>query len=143
MTVRHILDTKGRDVLTATQTATVHDVARTLAEKKVGALVLLGPDGRLAGIVSERDVVRVIARSGVDSLSQTIDEVMTLKVTTCTQDTTVDEAMELMTNGRFRHLPVIENERVVGVVSIGDVVKQRIETVEREASEMRDYISAG
>ncbi|RIY03227.1 CBS domain-containing protein [Aureimonas flava] len=142
MTVRRILESKGRDVVTIEPGTTVTDAVRLLAERRIGVLVVTGPDGDLLGILSERDVVRLVAGGGMDALSGEVAGVMTREVTTAGEETTVDEAMEIMTRRRFRHLPVCEDGRLVGIVSIGDVVKRRIEAAEQEAEEMRSYIHA-
>jgi CBS domain-containing protein len=142
MTVRRILETKGREVVTIDPATTLAEAVKTLAERRIGVLVVTGSDGDLQGILSERDVVRLVAGGGMDALSGNVGEVMTREVTTAGEDTTVDEAMEIMTRRRFRHLPVCEGGRLVGIVSIGDVVKRRIEAAEQEAEEMRSYIHA-
>lgn len=142
MTVRAILRAKGSDVVTMSPQASVAEAAGTLADNKIGAVVLLEGES-VVGILSERDIVRLIARHGAECLQHRIADEMTLKVTTCTEDTSIAEAMEIMTHGRFRHLPVVAENRLIGIVSIGDVVKQRIEAAEREASQIRDYIVAG
>ena len=143
MSVGQILGGKGRGIVTLDPSVSVEEAARVMAEKRIGAIVLLGDDGRVAGIISERDIVRTLAKAGISCLTQAVKDVMTLRVTTCTMKTTVDEAMQIMTNGRFRHLPVCEGDELIGIISIGDVVKQKIEDAEREAREMRDYIAAG
>lgn len=142
MTVRSILEEKGRDVFTMHPDAKLAEAAQELARRRIGALVLLGDDGRIAGILSERDVVRVVGTQGIGALETSVAEAMTATVTTCDETTTIDEVMETMTRGRFRHVPVAENGRLVGIVSIGDVVKRRIEAVEQEAHHMRTYIAA-
>jgi CBS domain-containing protein len=142
MSVKHIRDEKGRQVFTMSPGATLQDAARELADRKIGA-VILTDDGRIAGILSERDIVRMIARDGAACLDLSVSEVMTLKVVTCSESTTLDELMEQMTKGRFRHIPVEDQGRVVGVISIGDVVKKRIEDALQEAEQMRSYIAAG
>ncbi|KQQ88148.1 CBS domain-containing protein [Aureimonas sp. Leaf324] len=142
MTVRRILEIKGREVVTIDPATTLAEAVKTLAERRIGVLVVTGSGGDLQGILSERDVVRLVAGGGMDALSGTVGEVMTREVTTAGEDTTVDEAMEIMTRRRFRHLPVCEGGRLVGIVSIGDVVKRRIEAAEQEAEEMRSYIHA-
>ncbi|UIJ73866.1 CBS domain-containing protein [Aurantimonas sp. HBX-1] len=142
MSVNQILARKGREVVTLHPDATLDEVARVLAKKKIGAIVLLEESGEVAGIVSERDVVRVIGTAGVSALSHRVREEMTMNVKTCTGSMGIDEAMQLMTDGRFRHLPVCENGKLIGIISIGDVVKRRIEDVEREAAEMREYIAS-
>lgn len=142
MSVNQILERKGREVVTLHPDVTLEEVARVLARRKIGAIVLLEDTGAVAGIVSERDIVRVIGTAGVSALSHGVRDEMTMDVTTCTGSTGIDEAMQLMTDGRFRHLPVCENGKLVGIISIGDVVKRRIEDVEREAAEMREYIAS-
>lgn len=142
MTVRQILDQKGRNVITAEPSMTTVEAARYLAENKIGAVVIAGPSGKIAGILSERDIVRAMATKGVEALTAPVSRIMTAKVVTCSQDHTVNQVMELMTNGRFRHLPVQEGGALVGIISIGDVVRRRIEDVEREAEEMKAYIAS-
>ncbi len=141
MNVAAILASKGREVLTTTESDTISEAVAVLARRKIGALVVLGPGERIVGIISERDVVRAVGTIGADVLGQPIGTIMTRAVMTCGEDETLDEVMTRMTRGRFRHLPVARNERLVGIVSIGDVVKARIEQVEREAEEMRAYIA--
>jgi len=143
MTVRLILEAKGRDVALIEPSESVATAVRQLAERRIGALVSVGADGSLLGILSERDVVRLIAEKGADALASDVGSIMTRQVKTAGEETTVDEAMEIMTRNRFRHLPVVERGRLVGIVSIGDVVKRRIEDAEREAQDMRSYITAG
>lgn len=143
MTVKHILDIKGRDVTSIGASATIAQAAQLLTERKIGALVCLGEGRRILGIVSERDIVRAIAANGASALDRALSDFMTREVTTCNEAMTVDEAMELMTRSRFRHLPVCEGGELVGIISIGDAVKRRIEDVEREADYMRTYIHAG
>lgn len=143
MTIKRILESKGSNVITLHPDVTLADVAKVLSEKRIGAIVLVEENGTVAGIVSERDIVRVVGANGPDSLRRVVRDVMTLKVTTCTEMTTVDEALQTMTTGRFRHLPVISDGRLAGLVSIGDVVKRKIEDAEAEAEQMRGYIAAG
>jgi CBS domain-containing protein len=140
MTVRQILESKGRSVETISPDVTVSDAVAILSERRIGALVALSEGGRVAGILSERDIVRVIGRDGPQALAGKVADVMTTKVVTAREEMTVDEVMDLMTRGRFRHLPVCEDGVLVGVISIGDVVKRRIEDAEREAEDMRAYI---
>ncbi|WP_182084817.1 CBS domain-containing protein [Aureimonas sp. ME7] len=140
MSIRQILEAKGRDVVEIDPGATIAEAVALLAERHIGALVATAGDRAVAGILSERDIVRLLAEGGTDSLAGSVGEAMTRNVTTADEDTTVDEALEVMTRGRFRHLPVCEEGRLVGIVSIGDVVKRRIEAVEQEAEEMRNYI---
>ena len=141
MTVAAILDQKGRDVVTATEAATVAEAADMLAAHKIGALVVLDLAGRTIGIVSERDIVAALARHGADALDARVGAVMTRNVLTCAEHETINDVMARMTLGRFRHLPVSTEGRIAGIISIGDVVKARIEQVEREADEMRAYIA--
>ena len=142
MHVAHILKEKGRAVEMADGGATVAEVARQLAAKRIGAVVVAGIDGRIAGIVSERDVIKAIAEEGSDALERPVADIMTRNVVTCREADTVDEIMALMTSRRIRHLPVVEGGKLAGIISIGDVVKHRVAEVELEAMAMRDYITA-
>ncbi|MFN3765637.1 MAG: CBS domain-containing protein [Aliihoeflea sp.] len=141
MTVKAILDAKGRDVVTVEPTMTLAQAARLLSEKRIGAVVVTKEGSKIAGILSERDIVRQIALRGAAALDEAISSAMTARVKTCQEGHTVNQVMEIMTRGRFRHLPVEREGRLAGIVSIGDVVKQRIEDVEREADEIRHYIA--
>jgi CBS domain-containing protein len=143
MQVRHILVAKGREIISITADATLSEAARLLARRRIGAVIVLGEDGMLAGILSERDVVRAVSDESVAALARPVSAFMTRELTTCSEDDTVDGLMELMTNGRFRHVPVVTNSRLVGIVSIGDVVKTRIEETLREAESLREYIATG
>jgi CBS domain-containing protein len=140
MTVRAILSTKGNGVTTTEPTATLQSAIGILAERGIGALVVLGADHRVIGILSERDVVRALAERGAGVLTEPLARVMTRKVSTCTQSETVSSIMEQITAGKFRHVPVVEQERLVGIVSIGDVVKHRLTEMEREFEALHDYI---
>jgi CBS domain-containing protein len=140
MTVKAILSVKGTEVLTIEPTTNLAAAAKLLAERKIGALVVTGPDQRVVGIVSERDIVQELAAHGPAALNLALTEVMTRKVTTCSASDTICSVMERMTAGKFRHLPVLEQGRLAGIVSIGDVVKHRLEEMEREQTAMRDYI---
>lgn len=141
MTVRDILETKGRTVVTLGPDETLAEAARTLGEKRIGAVVVTRGDGRIAGILSERDIVRAIGKHGADALLKPISSAMTEHVTVCTEMQTTTELLTIMTNGRFRHLPVEREGVLDGIISIGDVVKRRIEDVEREAEEIKNYIA--
>jgi CBS domain-containing protein len=133
---------KGPTAITVQSTATVMEAARKLAQHRIGAVVITRIDGGVAGILSERDIVRRISETGPDILSSPVGDVMTREVETCTADTTVDEVMVRMTKGRFRHMPVVDSaQRFVDVISIGDVVKKHVEEVEHEATSLREYIS--
>ncbi|HEY8698770.1 MAG TPA: CBS domain-containing protein [Rhizomicrobium sp.] len=143
MQVKHILRDKGRDVVSISADATLSEAARLLARKRIGALVVRGSDGSLAGILSERDIVRALAEASVNALAHTVAAHMTRAIETCTESDSIDDLMEIMTHRRLRHLPVVENEGLRGIVSIGDVVKTRIEETVREAATLREYIAAG
>ena len=140
MTVAAILAEKGRDVLTTVAATSVADAVGLLAKHRVGALVVIDGE-RLAGVISERDIVRALAASGGDALQTPIGSIMTRAVVTCAETETVNDVMTRMTSARIRHLPVLTDGRLAGIISIGDVVKARIEQVEREAEEMRAYIA--
>ncbi len=139
MTVRRILDTKGRQVQTVEPETKLSEAIRTLGEKKIGAVLVMSK-GRIEGILSERDIVRVLGERGAKVLDEPVSAVMTRKVVSCRQNDTVAAIMEMMTLGKFRHLPVIENDRVVGLISIGDVVKWRVQEYESEQEALREYI---
>lgn len=141
MTVAAILADKGREVVTITARRTISDAIDVLAKRRIGALVVVEGADKITGILSERDIVRTLAARGSDALGDELGEVMTRNVITCSEGETIDSVMSRMTRGRFRHLPVAEAGRLTGIVSIGDVVKARIEQVEREAEDMRAYIA--
>jgi CBS domain-containing protein len=141
MIVAMILDQKGREVVKTSASATISEVLARLAEEKIGAIVVVDGADRIVGIVSERDIVRAIARDGAGVLSASVGTIMTREVVTCGDRETINDVMGRMTHGRFRHLPVSVHGRLAGIISIGDVVKARIEEVEREAEEMRAYIA--
>ena len=140
MTVKTILSNKGRNVITTEPAATLESGIRILAERGIGALVVLAADHRVIGVLSERDIVRALAKRGAGALTEPLAQAMTRKVSTCTQSETVNSIMEQMTAGKFRHVPVVEQERLVGIVSIGDVVKYTLMGMKREFEELHDYI---
>src|SRR6202453_5295187 len=140
MTVGIILARKGREVVTIDLSATLGDAVRLLAEKRIGAALILGADHRITGIISERDIVRALAEGGAAALNEPVSGTMTRKVETCNESEAVASIMERMTAGKFRHMPVVDQGRLVGVVSIGDIVKHRVHEIERESVAMRDYI---
>jgi CBS domain-containing protein len=142
MLVRHILREKGRDVVTVTPDATLSEAARLLARKRIGALVVRGADGAVKGILSERDIVHAVAEASVSALAHAVSQHMTGSIETCAETDSVDDLMELMTRRRFRHVPVMDGERLAGIVSIGDIVKTHIAETEREAIALRQYIAA-
>jgi CBS domain-containing protein len=141
MTVKAILASKGHDVFTLGPNEKLSEAIRILADHHVGALVITNGDRKIVGILSERDIVRVIAKEGAAALDLAVRAAMTPKVNICNENHTVNEVMEIMTKGRFRHLPVEKDGMLDGIVSIGDVVKHRIEDVEREVEEIRAYIA--
>jgi CBS domain-containing protein len=140
MTVKAILSAKGSDVTTTEPTATLESGIRILAERGIGALVVLGADHQVIGILSERDIVRALAERGAGALTEPLAGVMMRNVSTCTQSDSVNSVMERMTAGKFRHVPVVEQEGLVGIVSIGDVVKHTLMGMEREFEVLHDYI---
>lgn len=142
MTVARILAEKGREVFTTQPYRSLKEVVDLLAARGVGAVVVADVSMNVLGILSERDVVRVIAHHGARVLDDPVSRHMTPKVTTVARDTTIDHAMEIMTEGRFRHLPVVEEGRLIGIVSIGDVVKRHVSALDNERQALREYITA-
>jgi len=142
MTVKAIVSRKGRYVVTIEPSATLEAAIAKLAERRIGAVVVLGTDRRVIGILSERDIVRAFAELGADALTKRLAQVMTREVATCGEAETAVSIMERMTTGKFRHIPVVEKDRLVGIVSIGDIVKHRLWEMEQESAAMRDYIQS-
>jgi CBS domain-containing protein len=142
MRIADVLSSKGAAVATIAPAATVTQLLASLAALNIGAMVVAGPDG-LAGIVSERDVVRKLHERGGSLLGQPVSEIMTTVVATCTPRDTVDHLAVLMTQNRVRHVPVVDDGRLVGIVSIGDIVKIRMEELETEQQQLQDYIRQG
>ena len=140
MNVTTILSSKGCEVETIAPTATVAEAAKIMSDRKIGALVITGAGNRITGIVSERDIVRALAKHGADALQLPLNDVMTRKVVTCGPKDSVSNLMEQMTAGKFRHLPVVDSDKLAGIISIGDVVKIRLAELELEQSALRDYI---
>ena len=143
MNVAAILKVKGRNVVTTTADKSLLDVAKLLEQHDIGCIVIEGDDGKVAGIVSERDLMRAIGESGAKVLKEPVSVYMTKRVVTARETDTIDRLMSEMTVHRFRHMPVIEKGRVIGLVSIGDLVKMRIADTEFEAAAMRQYITTG
>jgi CBS domain-containing protein len=143
MILASILSDKGRTVVTIDAKASLLVASRILDEHRIGAAVAVSADGRLAGVLSERDIVRRVAELGSAALDLTVDQAMTRDVVTGTPFMTVDEGLECMTDRRIRHLPVLENGELVGIISIGDLVKRKIAVTEAEAAAMKQYIHAG
>jgi CBS domain-containing protein len=139
MTVRAILDTKGHQIEGIEPEARLSAAIKILSERKIGAVLVMS-EGRIEGILSERDIVRVLGERGAAVLDEPVSAVMTRKVISCRQSDTVGAIMEMMTMGKFRHLPVVEEGLVVGLISIGDVVKWRVREYESEQEALRDYI---
>ncbi len=141
MTVAAILSGKGHDIITARSDALLSEICETLAKHKIGAVVVSDKEGAVDGIVSERDIVRVVGTQGVSALKTPVSGVMTKNVVTCSEENNINEVMARMTQGRFRHMPVVKDGKLTGVISIGDVVKFEIAQVELEAEQMRSYIT--
>ena len=141
MNVEHILAAKGRDVLTIEPDRTLADAARVLTERKIGAVVVTDAGRAVLGILSERDIVRAVAREGAAALDHPVSRYMTGKVVTCTGHSSINELMEVMTERKFRHVPIVENGRLSGIISIGDVVKHRVAEIEAEHQALREYIA--
>ncbi|WP_319413579.1 CBS domain-containing protein [uncultured Cohaesibacter sp.] len=142
MTIATILNQKGRAVFKSEPETTLIDAVKMLRDNGVGA-ILIAKGETLCGILSERDIVRALSHHGGSALLRPASEFMTSKVITCSEDETIASVMARMTSGRFRHMPVLKDDKIAGLVSIGDVVKFRIEETEREAEDMRAYIAAG
>ena len=140
MTVHTILSRKGATVYTIEPTASIAYAAKSLADHGIGALVVTGADGRTVGIISERDIVRALSAQGSAVLETPVAELMTRKVISCSRQDKLVELMQRMTEGKFRHFPVIEDGKLIGIVSIGDVVKSRLEAMEQELNALREYI---
>ena len=141
MIVRSILEGKGEVVLTVTPRTSVADAARMLASKRIGALVVTDAQGAIVGILSERDIVRALANHPTRVMAMEVRELMTADVQVCAMDDTVDHLMDVMTQRRIRHLPVVSGERLVGIVTIGDVVKWKLDETAMEADSLREYIA--
>ncbi|WP_068085459.1 CBS domain-containing protein [Polycladidibacter stylochi] len=140
MTVSAILDAKGREVYAEKSTSTIGEICAVLSGRGIGAVLLSDAPDKISGIVSERDVVRAIAMHGSEAMGLPAADFMTKAVKVCDESETLLVVLARMTEGRFRHMPVVDDGRVIGLISIGDVVKHRIAQVEREAEEMRSYI---
>ncbi len=141
MIVARILAAKGRDVVTTQPHRTLAEAAALLTAHKIGAAVVTDAQGYILGMLSERDILRAVGNRGASALQDTVSRHMTEEVLTTYEDETVDRTMAKMTNRRCRHLPVVEDGKLVGIVSIGDVVKHRLEQLEHEHQAMREYIA--
>ncbi|MEQ8831855.1 MAG: CBS domain-containing protein [Alphaproteobacteria bacterium] len=144
MSVAALLSKKPSDkIITVSASTSIREASELLAQNKIGAVVVTEDKDRVVGILSERDIVRGLAARGASVMTQRVADLMTAPVETCTPSDAADDVMRRMSEGRFRHMPVTEGMKLVGVISIGDVVKNRINTLEQEASAMRDYITTG
>ncbi len=141
MRVSQLLATKGHDVATISQERSVTDALALLKEHGIGALVVTGAKAPLVGIISERDVVRALATSGESALQQKVAELMSTEVSVCNESTELNELMTTMTEKRIRHVPVVEDGHLTGLISIGDVVKARLEELEHDKKDLLDYVS--
>lgn len=143
MRIADVLRNKGADVATVPPDATVRELLAGMAEHNVGAMVVTGSAGVIAGIVSERDVVRKLYEEGPNVLDVRVAEIMTTRVATCGMDSSIDELSETMTDNRVRHIPVLVDGRLAGIVSIGDIVKTRLEELKAEQEQLQAYITQG
>jgi CBS domain-containing protein len=141
MNVEHILQAKGRSVTTIEPDRTLAEAARLLSERQIGAVVVGDAFRPVLGILSERDIVRAVAARGSEALQEPVSRSMTEKVVSCMSCVAINEVMEIMTERKFRHVPVVEDGHLVGIISIGDVVKYRVAEIEAETAAMRDYIA--
>lgn len=141
MTVAQLLRGKPHRLITMPAYETLATASQILARERIGAIIVLAPGGDIAGIISERDLVRAVAKDGAAALDRKVGETMTADVICCGPNDTVDQVMSWMTEKRFRHLPVKETGRLVGMISIGDVVKAKVEDAERESADLRAYIT--
>lgn len=140
MTVKSILAAKGGDIISIEPTATLSAAAALLARHRIGAVLVLGAGRKIVGILSERDIVRALGERGAEALDEPVSQTMTRKVACCAGEDAVPSIMERMTAGKFRHMPVLERGELIGIISIGDVVKERVDEMERESEAMRGYI---
>ncbi|MBU0723992.1 MAG: CBS domain-containing protein [Alphaproteobacteria bacterium] len=140
MLVSDILNAKGNDVVTAAPHTLISEAAKILAENRIGSVLVMN-GAQLAGILSERDIVRVLAAEGAACLDGPVSRIMTAKVVTCRPDQTISDVMQMMTNGRFRHVPVMAEGKLAGMISIGDVVKWRLEEAQEEVRQMAAYVT--
>lgn len=141
MPIAQILARKGDSVITARTGHTLHEVVQLMSEKGIGAVVVCSSSGELVGILSERDIMRAIAREGARVLEDRVSTHMTKDVVTCTHQDSIQSLMERMTQGRFRHMPVLEDGQLIGMISIGDLIKNRLSEIESEREALREYIS--
>lgn len=143
MTIASIIHGKPHRLISVAPDDTLQQAAEVLTRERIGALLVLKPNGDIAGIMSERDIVWAVGVNGAEVLARPVAELMTKEVTCCAPEDTADEAMAIMTERRFRHLPVRQGGRIVAMISIGDVVKHKVEEAEAESQAMREYIARG
>jgi len=143
MIVESIIKVKGSGVFTVHSGRDLAETAKLLTSKRIGAVIVTDDDGGICGVLSERDIVHAIANEGASVLTRPVGDFMTGNVITCTLHDTIDHCMALMTGRRFRHLPVVEGDQIKGIISIGDVVKHRINETQQEAEALREYITTG
>lgn len=143
MRVHGVLRTKGSEVVTSEPSATLLEAAAALQKHRIGAVLVTGADGGVAGILSERDIVHAVAHYGIDALSRSVGETMSVDVVSCSPEDSLEQLMETMTERRIRHLPVIADGALIGIVSIGDVVKRRLAEISEESRALSDYIYSG
>jgi CBS domain-containing protein len=141
MDVDRILSLKGRNVVSIEANKSLSEAAKLLSERRIGAVIVVDDRQPVSGILSERDIVRAIASQGTQALDEPVSRFMTGQVVTCTGRTSINDLMELMTQQKFRHVPVVEGGQLVGIISIGDVVKQRVEEIEAESQAIKEYIA--
>ncbi|MFQ5939652.1 MAG: CBS domain-containing protein [Alphaproteobacteria bacterium] len=141
MRVAQILKAKGHKVVTTRLDTTIAELVRTLTLERIGAAVVTGDEGTVVGIISERDIVHGLSEHGADLLNMRVGELMTPTVVTCRPEQSLEDIMREMTSSRIRHLPVLQDGEMVGIISIGDVVKNRLEELEKESGALRDYIT--
>ena len=142
MQVENILQSKGSKVFTVKTTAPISDAVNLLSTQRIGAVIVVADNGSIAGIVSERDIVKQLGSDPAGLLKRPVGDIMTTKLITCSPATAISELMEQMTQFRIRHIPIVENGELAGIVSIGDVVKYKIEETEQEAQALREYIAS-
>lgn len=141
MHISKLLEGKDHSIITITEGNTIREACETLATKNIGAILVMTSEDDIAGILSERDIVRVLNSHGADVLDANVADHMTRSVVTCSEEDTVDDVMGKMTAGRFRHMPVVKDNKLIGIISIGDVVKQKIALAEQEAEQIKSYIT--
>jgi CBS domain-containing protein len=141
MTVRKILNLKGSDVVTIAPEKKLLEAIALIAKHRIGALIVTGKNSEVMGVLSERDIVRLLSNKDANRFENSVSSAMTAPVKSCKPDDTIQQIMQVMTAGRFRHMPVVESGKLAGVISIGDVVKLRLEEMERESEHLKEYIA--